>query len=170
MQHQKLKALAIREPEVYYAVPAFIREEDFNSFFANGDVFTNTVFISLRDVPDLPDDDQHYITYTRSATISPSRFLFHSNHSQPFGHQIYGKEWLEHLRRLMHQPKQLGWSYLYLLREELLTIAESYDFQQGLFDRPTITGDEHIDVVQDLRRLLFAHFGVILIFLQPLTN
>jgi hypothetical protein len=52
-QHQNLKQLAKIEPEVYYATPAFVREQDFNRFFSTSEIFTNTVFIRVEDVPDL---------------------------------------------------------------------------------------------------------------------
>ena len=85
-QHNLLKSLATREPEVYYVAPAFRRQRDFNRLFVNDEVFTNTVFIPLDVLPLLTDDDQHYITFDASSI--PTGIRWHSDEDEYFQHPI----------------------------------------------------------------------------------
>jgi hypothetical protein len=75
-QHNLLKGLAGREPEVYYAAPAFSRQSDFNRYFINGEIINKTVFISLESLPSLTDNEHHQITF--DASTRPSGVKWHS--------------------------------------------------------------------------------------------
>lgn len=166
-QHNLLKDLSLREPEVYYVAPAFRHQSDFNRLFVSGEIFNKTVYIPLNDFPSLTDDLQHYITFDTSSTVPSCQWR--SQEIENFHLLLTGQQFLEHIRRLMEHPRELGWQFLYDLYSILVEILREHILQSELFNvnLPTIQIDEHSSLVREVQNLLATFFGVVLIILQP---
>jgi hypothetical protein len=62
-QHNLLKSLAKRERFVYYLAPRFYELTSFDQAYTRSRVLANSVSFPLRNLPELQDDDQHYICF-----------------------------------------------------------------------------------------------------------
>jgi hypothetical protein len=163
-QHNLLRALSQDEPEVYYAVPQFYRQGEFNALFAENRIFIESAFIPLSELPDLTDDDQHYITYLPGS----SGFRWHSGGGKDFRIDVSGSYWAEHLCELVTKPRELGERYFVGLRERLVRLIREHTLQPDLFELPVNLNDvSPLAVIRDLRYLLVTYFGVEPMILYP---
>lgn len=62
-QHNLLRKLSMKEPFVYYLGARFYELQPFNNNYLSSKVLSNSIAIPLRQLPDLKDDEQHYISY-----------------------------------------------------------------------------------------------------------
>jgi hypothetical protein len=171
-QHNLLRALSKLEPEIYYAAPAFHRQDTFNEFFAAGRVVEESVFLPLRALPEVTDEERHHVTYRKGEP----RCHWHDAVDHPIPHSPTGSAWRAHLEGLVAEVRELGRDYYLWLRETLFRLAESYTRQPRLFhatsapagEVPVNPGDESAqDVMRDLRYLLITYFGVEAFVLRP---
>lgn len=169
-QHNLLKGLSSREPEVYYAAPAFSTQGEFNRYFVNGEVFNKTTFIPLSSLPLITDYAQHRITFDASAR--PSGIRWHSVEGEFIDHPISSQDFFEHISNLMANQRDLGLQYIYRLRDILIEVIRENRPQQELLlgVTPTQQIDEVSLLLREVRNLLETYFGVILIFLQRSTE
>jgi hypothetical protein len=165
-QHNLLRALSEAESEVYYAAPAFYRQTEFNQAFVSNEILSESAFIPLRDLPDLADDEQHYITYCRGVP----GFRWHSAEREYSDIPVSGDAWLDHLRRLLSDPRRLGRDYFLRLRSLLVILLREHALQLDIFLDNLAVDEEDMDpttVFRDLRYLLVTYFGVETLILQP---
>lgn len=66
-QHNLLKALAAREPFVYYLAPRFYELAAFDRSYVRSEVLANSISFPVGALPRLKDDDQHYICFRTGA-------------------------------------------------------------------------------------------------------
>jgi hypothetical protein len=165
-QHTLLRGLSATEPEVYYAAPEFYRQADFNVAFVSNSIIMNSMCAPLKDLPDLTDDEQHYITYCKGEM----GFHWHSEIAKHFEIPTSGRDWVERLRRLAKEPRKLGEAYFVDLRVQLVRLIKEHTEQPPLFDDelPVSLDDATpLAVFRDLRYLLLAYFGVEAFILRP---
>jgi hypothetical protein len=62
-QHNLLRKLSKKEPFVYYLGARFHELQQFNNNYLSSQVLKNSIAIPLRVLPDLKDNDQHYVSY-----------------------------------------------------------------------------------------------------------
>jgi hypothetical protein len=162
-QHNRLKELSNFEPEVYYAAPAFHKEDRFQRLFASNEIISATAFIPVRGLPPITDNLQHYVTFCDSGL--PPLFQWHSNESTPIEEASMGREWLESLHRRIEKPRDLGERFFLQLRTILYKIivetANRRQIQMGLdWNFPLGRSDEPRSVFREIGFLLATYFGV----------
>ncbi len=165
-QHNLLRALSAREPEVYYATPAFYLQSEFNRAFTSDRILTDSQFFPLSELPDVVDDEPHYITYCRGMP----GFHWHSEDGKYFEAVVSGEVWLGRLKRQALEPRRLGEEFFVDLRTDLAKLIKEHTLQPRLFhDELPINLDDvtPLTVIRDLRYLLVTYFGVETIILRP---
>lgn len=65
-QHNLLVRLAASQTHVYYCAPLFYKDSDFNSYFMQKALLNYSLFIPCRSLPEVLDEDQHYVAYNAS--------------------------------------------------------------------------------------------------------
>ncbi len=165
-QHNLLRALAEREPEVYYAAPMFYRQIEFNQAFLANRILEQSVFIPLQALPDLTDDRDHHLTFCQG---EPG-VRWHSHTGQHLEVSKSGKKWLAQVKERAAAPRELGSPYFVELRSALIEMVKQRTLQPDLFllDLPFDLENASPRVVfRDLRYLLVTYFGVETIVLHP---
>ena len=66
-QHQLLLELEQTDERVFYAAPRFFKYSDFSRCYRDRCVVQNSAFIMPSSIGCLPDDDEHYVSFERSA-------------------------------------------------------------------------------------------------------
>lgn len=163
-QHNLLWALSIRQPHVYYAAPVFHSEGDFKKFFLHEEVRSNSVFIPLRRLNEIRDDDEHYITYVSTQLMG---FRWWSEKGIYIEHPIGGRDWLTDIQEKLRDPQDLGLDYLLDLRDILVDILGkeklNYELHEAPF--PFLQENDQLSVARDVNYLLNVYFGATLILL-----
>jgi hypothetical protein len=165
-QHNLLRALSAAEPEVYYVAPEFYRQTEFNLAFGSNRILRESTFFSLRVLPDLTDDVQHHITYRKDVP----GFHWHSETAKALGTRASGRDWVNHLQRLTHEPRELGEGFFIDLRAQLVELVREHTLQPSLFpDELPVSLDDasSLAVFRDLRYLLVTCFGLETMILRP---
>lgn len=164
-QHNLLCELAQKSPHVYYTAPAFYLERDFNRFFINENIINNSVFIPLRRLEEIKDDDEHFITYVKSKLMG---FKWHSEEGIYTEYPISGTDWLTHIEEGLSSYQDFGPEYFLSLRELLVDIIGKrqlhYELNEAPF--PLLHNNDQPSVLRDIHYLLNAYFGSTLIFLN----
>ena len=157
-QHNVLRRLSEKEPEVYYAAAAFYRQREFSAAFSSAQIIQESRFFRLRDLPDLTDDGYHYIAYRREE----GGFRWLAQDSRPIHLAVTGEDWLRHVRSLALKPRSLGWQFLLGLRQDLASCLQQTEVQPPLFDELAVDLKDvtPLTVLRDLRYLLLTHFGL----------
>jgi hypothetical protein len=157
-QHNVLRRLSEKEPEVYYAAAAFYRQREFSAAFSSAQIIQESRFFQLRELPDLTDDGYHYIAYRREE----SGFRWLAQDSRPINLPVTGEDWLHHVRSLALKPRSLGWRFLLGLRQDLASCLQQTEVQPPLFDELAVDLKEvtPLTVLRDLHYLLLTHFGL----------
>jgi hypothetical protein len=161
-QHNLLKQLASSEPDVYYAAPAFNKEDRFQQLFVANEIISGSAFIPIRRLPRISDDQQHYVTFSEAG--SPPVFRWHSDEGVPIEGAMMGKEWLQGLHRQMEKPRDLGDRFFLQLRFLLHKILEEITDRRQiplLLDRglPLNRSDDPRAVFREIGFLLATYFG-----------
>ena len=68
-QHNLLHDLSQNFPDTYYVAPEIIGIDDFNDAFANRQVKQNTRIIKVNECDEIPDGEQHYITFQFGSSV-----------------------------------------------------------------------------------------------------
>jgi len=161
-QHNRLKELSKSEPDVYYAAPLFHLETEFDNAFVNDKIFMKTMFISMSDLPEITDNDDHYIVFCDDKNLH-----WHSENNQSFDHGMIGTVFLDSLNN--RTPKRLDYSYFRSLREDLFNIVRSSEGQSSFLSRRELLDDSIGSVLEDIRYILSAKFGVeMILFFTPI--
>ncbi len=164
-QHNLLCRLAQTFPHVYYAAPAFYLERDFNRFFINKSIINNSVFIPLRRLKEIKDDNEHHITYIKTRLMG---FKWHSEEGTYTEYPISGRDWLAHIEEGLGSSQDFDPEYFLSLRELLVDIIGKrrlrYELNEASF--PLLQNSDQSSVLRDIHYLLNAYFGCILIFLN----
>jgi hypothetical protein len=165
-QHNLLKALRQREPDVFYAAPSFCRAEELGQAFTSHEIIEQSRFVDLAGLPYLTDNQQHVVTFTRSGHNSQWRSNSESD-GQPL---LWGGEWLQRLRDLSRDPRPLDAEYWLGLRDFLVGALREHMPQPAMpfFAAGFDLQDRSADAVhRDLDRILMAYLGVIVIVVLP---
>jgi hypothetical protein len=164
-RHNLLRALSAEEPDVYYAGPAFYRQLEFNQAFVSNQLLNESRLLPLRQLPDVADDQPHYITYCRGVP----GFHWHSSGGRHIRAAIAGDGWLEQLRQDAAEPRSLGSDYFRRLRRRLVELLKEHTLQPDLFLTDlSLEGEEDTaTLLRDLRYLLVTYFGVETLILRP---
>jgi len=164
-QHNLLRRLSEKEPEIYYVAPAMYRQREFSAAFASDQIIPESRFFPLRELPDLADDVQHYIAYRRDE----AGYRWLSAKSRQFDLDVTGGHWLSHLQSTARKPRALGWRFLLRLRKDLLACLEQTVQQPPLFDGLAVNLQDvtPLTVLRDLRYLLLTCFGLEIVVLGP---
>jgi hypothetical protein len=165
-QYSMLRTLSATEPEIYYAVPAFYRQIEFNQAFVSNQILNESKFVPLRELPDLEDDSEHFITFGRGV----GGFRWHSQASTLSKVPIGGAGWLERIKTTALEPRTLGAEYFVGLRRHLVTLLREHTLQPDLF-LEGLAFDWHTEepqvIYRDLRYLLVTYFGLETLILCP---
>jgi len=163
-QHNLLWTLSKKHPHVFYAAPVFHSEVDFKSFFLNEEVRSNSIFIPLRRLNEIRDDDEHYITYVSKQLMG---FKWWSEDGIYIEHPIGGRDWLTDIQEHLRDPQKLGLDYLLDLRDTLVNILGKdklkYELNEAPF--PFLQNNDQPSVARDVHYLLNVYFGATLILL-----
>ena len=168
-RHNLLRALSAEETEVYYASPAFYRQLEFNQAFVSNQLLNESRLIPLCQLPDLADDQPHYVTYCRGVP----GFYWHSASGRHIRAAISGDGWLEQLRKHAEEPRSLGSDYFLRLRKRLVELLKEHTLQPDLFLADLEVAEEGEDtatLLRDLRYLLVTYFGVETLILRPASR
>jgi len=154
-QHAMLKNYATREPDVYYVAPCFWKMSEFDDHFVSQSVFQNSMFFNLRQVPSLPDDKKHYITFLPNTT----GFIWHSDNAERFTSSIMGSQLFSSIREHRPEPVVINAGYLLRLRRNLTDIIlEHNTHNQTRASDFRGANDPLAKVVSDIRHLLATYF------------
>ncbi|TME10503.1 MAG: hypothetical protein E6I80_06710 [Chloroflexi bacterium] len=163
-QHNLLWELAKKQPQVFYAAPAFHLVTDFKRFFLREDIRSNSVFVPLRRLNEIKDDDEHYVTYVNNKLMS---FRWWSEDGIEIEYPIGGRDWLIYIQEQLKDPQNLGLNYLLDLRDTLVNILGKnrldYELHEGTF--PFLQNNDQLSVARDVHYILNVYFGVTLILL-----
>jgi hypothetical protein len=101
-QHDLLVALAHKQ-EVYYVAPEFHRASELNDAYTSRNVFERSAFFNPLDIGSLPDDDVHYVVFSRPNSVA----YLYSEEQRKIERFYFGKEFwgIQSLRNSQRKTK-----------------------------------------------------------------
>lgn len=157
-QHTVLKRLASSmdrntQDDIVYVAPKFHSDAEFNDLFSKGEVTTNSLWAPVRNLPCVPNNSTHYMTFTKDQRIP----WWHSEQQR-----LEGRFTAEEHYEIITERVAIDNDYFRDLRARL----------NATLTRPTLVnrndqdlGQEMIDVLTDTHRLLTTRFGLRMVIL-----
>ena len=161
-QHSLLKTLSDSgEPDVYYAAPLFATVAEFNQAYLANRVTHLSNWINLSQLPEVHDDEPHYITFTDSAT-----YRWHTTEGEVLEGDFSGEHATARLRSLFERQelRQINRDYLRGLRQKVINALD----EQHVPRPGNLAVDAPFDAeaLRDIQYLLVTHFNVQLMILR----
>lgn len=170
-QHNLLKQLASLNEDVYYAAPLFSTTGEFEQAFFQSRVDARSIWVNLRDLPCLTDNEQHHITFT-----GPNDPRWHTEWWNLEGRILDGEFSGERNRDIIverferNELREIGPNYFRELREKLRRTLG----RNGIAGRETVDHSESPqDVLREINSLLTSRFGLEMMVLhadQPISD
>ncbi len=172
-QHRRLKAHAELHPNTYYVAPEITFEDDFNDIFLNRQVTEHSRLFPLNECDDVPDGDQHYITYQKSI----SDWIQHSDKKR-HGFSVEGKNLQKEYEEASKQMRRLDRTFAEnLFSKTAQTVRKLIESEAGL-GLPDREGpirkliDERVmreskeNIVKRVSQILSVFFGLTLVVIS----
>ena len=145
------------QDDIVYVAPRFHRDAEFNDLFGKGEVTTNSLWATVKDLPSVTDNHTHYLTFAKDQTIP----WWHSEEQR-----LEGSFTAEEHYEKVNERMPIDNDYFRDLRAKLVaaltgpTLVERDDRDLGQ-DMATVLTDTH--------RLLTTQFGLRMVILveQP---
>ena len=148
-QHSQLQRLAATQPNVYYVAPRFRSRADLNYLFIQRQVTTNSMWVPLRALPLVSDNEVHYITFTSALNDAP---LWHSE-----AMILEGIVTAEEHYKTIDEVVIIDEDYFLELRAKLLATSNE---PRLISPEKNDLDDDIASVLRDVYRLLTAQFGL----------
>lgn len=158
-QHNLLVRLAKSQPHVYYCAPLFYKDGDFNSYFMQKSLLDYSLFIPCKGLPELTDDDQHYIAYNatgRAYFCSQPSQIPDADLGRSFVHQFATTLGFEEMATdHTITMKTLGelWDHMFNL------VAQSGHFHRQALSSVTPDLNEPTSLIRAIRLVSRTYFG-----------
>lgn len=69
-QHNTLRILSKKNENVFYCAPKFHKFIDLNNYFTSKSIFSNSIFLAVKNLPDINDFNSHSIAYAEDGAKS----------------------------------------------------------------------------------------------------
>ena len=147
-QHTVLKRLSKKEQNVLYVAPRFHSQAQFDRFYRDEKITTNSLWAPLRSLPCEPENETHYMTFT-------------TNQNKPDWHsektELTGEFTAEEHYAMTDERYRIDEDYFRQLRSTLVGALSGSSVRE---EREQSRRDDIADVLRDVHRLLTVEFGL----------
>lgn len=126
-QHNRLVELgnANKRNKVFYCSPAFIKQEEYDSFYKNNSISINSIMVECKSLSKISGNDKHVITYK----MNPRIYHMHSDDQQYDAMNYY--EFINYVKE--SKPYENLEECLNMLGDEFnITLSDSTNLQRKL--------------------------------------